>query len=71
VTGAAERTLRAMGLRLQRQPDLRRFLAEPKGGTMKTFALTLAFVGALSVSGCYYASTTDGHVGGGARRGAL
>ena len=61
----ATRALRTVGLRLQRQPDLRRFLLNSKGGNMKkTFALTLAFVAALSVSGCYTPATTDGHAGG-------
>jgi hypothetical protein len=56
-----------MGLRLQRQPGLHRFLLSLMGGTMKkTFALALALAGALSVSGCYTPQQQTGTLAGGA-----
>ena len=59
--------LRAMGLRLQRQPDLHGFLLNLKGGNMKRLlALALAFAGALSVSGCYTPQQQTGTLAGGA-----
>ena len=59
--------MRPVGLRLQRQPGLHRFLLNPKGGNMKkTLTLALALAGALSVSACYTPQQQTGTLAGGA-----
>ena len=62
--GSAAGAMRAVGLRLQRQPGLHRFLLSRRGGNMKKDFHSCAGAGRRAVRfGLLHAATTDRHAG--------